>query len=86
MLSLLTLLLRRVPFYVSFWLIVVTAAASVRMLEGVMTSLSRHALIYTGLTGDPFFVSARRAKALTDAGARSRRRLKSERASLFPIL
>ena len=52
------------------------------MLEGVTTSLSRHALVYTGLTGDPFFVSARRAKALTDADVRSSRRLKSERASL----
>lgn len=71
MLSLLTLLLRCVPFYVA-------AAASVRILEGVTTSVSQHTLVYTRLTGDPFFVSARRAKALKDAGARSRRRLKSE--------
>ena len=83
LLTLLTLLLRRVPVYVSFRLIVTAAAISVRMLEGMTTALSRHALVYTGLTGDPFFVSARRAKALTDAGSRSRRKLKSERTSLF---
>ena len=61
------------------------AAISVRMLEGMTTALSRHALVYTGLTGDPFFVSARRAKALADAGSRSRRKLKSERTSSLSV-
>ena len=56
-------------------------AMSVGMLEGVTTALSRYALVYTGLTGDGFFASARRAKALTDASTvlKQSRKFKNER-------
>jgi hypothetical protein len=36
-------------------------------LDTVTTALSKYALVYTGLTGDPFMPSARRTKALTAA-------------------
>lgn len=38
---------------------------AVGYLETVTTALSKYALVYAGLTGDPFFPSARRAQALT---------------------
>lgn len=38
---------------------------AVGALDNVTTALSEYALIYTGLTGDPFMPSARRARALT---------------------
>jgi Plasma-membrane choline transporter len=83
LLGLCVLFLRRVPFYVSFRWTVAAAGMGVRMLEGVTTALSRHALIYTGLTGDAFFPSARRARALTDAtaAAKHRQKFKNERTS-----
>jgi hypothetical protein len=38
-----------------------------------MSTLSNYALVYTGVTGMPFFASARRARALTSArGMRSK--------------
>lgn len=38
---------------------------AVGYIESATTALSKYALIYSGLTGDPFMNSARRAKALT---------------------
>ncbi|KAG6864417.1 hypothetical protein C0991_009647 [Blastosporella zonata] len=66
-LSLLTLFLHRLPVYIparAFFLV-----TGIRMvvgyLEMVTTALSKYALVYGGLTGDPFMNSARRAQALT---------------------
>ncbi|EJD44142.1 hypothetical protein AURDEDRAFT_185171 [Auricularia subglabra TFB-10046 SS5] len=36
-----------------------------RMLAALLRSLSNYALVYAGITGEPFFPSARRARALT---------------------
>ena len=81
LLTYLTLFLRRIPLYISFRWVAAAAAMSVGFLEGATTALSRYALVYTGLTGDAFFASARRAKALTDASAaaKHRRKFKNER-------
>lgn len=54
------------------------------MLDNVTTALSKYALVYVGLTGDAFFIGARRARALTAAveGAsegKYRRKFKTER-------
>lgn len=79
LLTLLTLLLHRLPVYIparAFFLV-----TGVRMvvgyLETITTALSKYALVYSGLTGDPFMNSARRAQALTRAveakAARTRR-------------
>lgn len=53
-------------------------------LETVTTALSKYALIYSGLTGDPFMNGARRAQALTTAveakaGRVGRKRFSAER-------
>lgn len=57
---------------------------AVGMLDNATTALSKYALVYVGLTGDAFFVAARRAKALTSSveGAsegKYRRKFKTER-------
>lgn len=56
---------------------------AVSYLENVTNTLSTYALAYTGLTGDAFFPSARRARALTGAVedsslARYRRKFRTE--------
>jgi hypothetical protein len=61
---------------------------AVGMLDNATTALSKYALVYVGLTGDAFFVAARRAKALTAAveGAsegKYRRKFKTEREYYF---
>ncbi|KAG6918853.1 hypothetical protein DXG01_011258 [Tephrocybe rancida] len=66
-LTLLTLFLHRLPLYIparAFFLITGIRMA-VGYLEMVTTALSKYALVYAGLTGDPFMNSARRAQALT---------------------
>ncbi|GLB34536.1 putative CTL (choline transporter-like) family protein [Lyophyllum shimeji] len=67
LLSLLTLFLHRLPGYIpprALFLV-----SGIRMaagyLETVSTALSKYALVYSGITGDPFMNSARRARALT---------------------
>ncbi|KAG5337824.1 hypothetical protein C0989_008650 [Termitomyces sp. Mn162] len=67
-LTLFMIFLNRLPLYIparAFFLV-----AGIRMvvgyLEGVTTALSKYALVYAGLTGDPFMTSARRAQALTN--------------------
>ena len=93
MLTLLAVALRLLPSYFPLvlrpWLQPLTIGMSmaVSYLESVTTSFSKYALVYTGLTGDPFFPSARRARALTaaveSAGAgRFRRKFKTERTSI----
>ncbi|KAH7906001.1 plasma-membrane choline transporter-domain-containing protein [Hygrophoropsis aurantiaca] len=86
LLALLALGLRLLPVYMPLALrplaqpLLVGAAMAVGYLEGVTASLSRYALVYTGLTGAPFFPSARRARALTEAASagRYRRKFKTE--------
>lgn len=97
LLSLLTIALRLLPSYFPIvlrpWLqpLAVGSAMAVGYLETVTSALSRYALIYTGLTGDPFFPSARRARTLTvavetaDVG-RYRRKFKTERMFFCPSL
>jgi len=74
-LSLVTIALQRLPFYLRRvpWVplsipIALYVIPGIRFvvgyLEGVTTALSRYALVYTGLTGDEFWYSAKRARAL----------------------
>lgn len=85
LLTLFTLFLGRLPAYIpprAFFLINGIRLA-VGYLDGVTTALSKYALVYSGLTGDPFMPSARRAKALTATVETSveqgRRKVRSER-------
>lgn len=89
LLGLLTLALRWLPLYLPLVLrpwcqpIIFGSGMAVSYLESITTSLSKYALVYTGLTGDPFFVSARRARALTVAietasAGRYRKKFKTE--------
>ena len=87
-LGLLILALRALPAYLPPYMRIVTVGAgmAVGYLEAATNSLSTYALVYTGLTGDAFFPSARRARALTGAVeseslANYRRKFKTERAS-----
>lgn len=90
MLTLLTIALRHLPSYfplaLRIWLqpLAIGAGMAVGYLESVTTSFSKYALVYTGLTGDPFLPSARRARALTAAAESAeiglfRRKFKTER-------
>lgn len=89
LLGLLTLALRWLPLYLPLVLrpwcqpIIFGSGMAVSYLESVTTSLSKYALVYTGLTGDHFFLSARRARALTAAvetasAGRYRKKFKTE--------
>ncbi|KAI0647476.1 plasma-membrane choline transporter-domain-containing protein [Trametes meyenii] len=68
-LGLLTVGLRALPAYLPPYMRVVSVGAgmAVGYLEAITSSLSTYALVYTGLTGDAFFPSARRSRALTGA-------------------
>jgi len=91
MLALLTIALRRFPVYLPLPVrpflqpLVLASIFAVGYLENATSSLSTHALTYLGLTGDPFFPSARRAAALTTAVnasvAKYRRKFKNDRTS-----
>jgi hypothetical protein len=94
-LALLTAFFRLAPAYLPFvlrpWLqpLIVGASMAVGLLDNVTTALSKYALVYVGLTGDAFFVAARRARALTAAveGAsegKYQRKFKTERKSGRP--
>lgn len=94
-LSLILIGLRALPAYLPPYMRIVSVGAglAVGYLESVTSSLSTYALVYTGLTGDPFFPSARRSRALTTAVENPavvnyRRRFKTERtlASQFDVL
>ncbi|KAH9852753.1 plasma-membrane choline transporter-domain-containing protein [Lenzites betulinus] len=85
LLGLITLGLRALPAYLPPYMRVVSVGAgmAVGYLEAATSSLSTYALVYTGLTGDAFFPSARRARALTGAAENPsvvnyRRRFKTE--------
>ena len=90
-LGLLTIALRRFPAYLPLPArpflqpLVIASAFAVGYLENATSSLSTHALAYLGLTGDPFFPSARRASALAAAVntsvAKYRRKFKNDRTS-----
>ncbi|KZT70116.1 hypothetical protein DAEQUDRAFT_689620 [Daedalea quercina L-15889] len=69
LLGLLTTGLRMLPYYLPPYLRVVSVGAGmlVGYMENVTGTLSKYALVYVGLTGDPFFPSARRSRALTAA-------------------
>jgi hypothetical protein len=80
----LTIFLDRLPLYLPTAVlryVVITNGLRVAVgyLEAITTSLSKYALVYVGLTGDPFMPSARRTQALTSkavhpaAGLNSRR-------------
>ena len=91
MLGLLTIALRRFPAYLPLPArpflkpLVFASALAVGYLENATSSLSTYALAYLGLTGDPFFPSARRAAALTTAAnasvSKHRKKFKSDRTS-----
>ncbi|OCH93823.1 hypothetical protein OBBRIDRAFT_770801 [Obba rivulosa] len=61
--------LRALPVYLPPYMRFLSVAAgfAVGYVENVTSTLSTHALVYTGLTGDAFFPSAKRARALTGA-------------------
>lgn len=72
MLLLFTVFLRRVPVYLPIAMRIYTGPLlfAAGYLEDAAGSLSKYALVYVGLTGEGFWVSARRARALI-AGAES---------------
>ncbi|KZT09551.1 uncharacterized protein LAESUDRAFT_695158 [Laetiporus sulphureus 93-53] len=77
--------LRALPYYLPPYMRLVSVAAgfAVGYMENVTGSLSKYALVYTGLTGDAFFPSARRSRTLTAEVEKSsvvdyRRRFKTE--------
>lgn len=90
-LGLLIIALRRFPAYLPLPLrpflqpLVLLSVYAVGYLENATSSLSTYALAYLGLTGDPFFPSARRAAALITAVnvsvAKYRRKFKNDRRS-----
>lgn len=87
-LGLLTLSLRRLPLYLPIYLrpLATGSMMAVGILDEITTALSKYALVYTGLTGDPFMPSARRVRALTASveakdAARYKRKFKTERMS-----
>ena len=84
-LGLVCIALRALPAYLPPYLrfVSVGATMAVGYFENVTNTLSTYALAYSGLTGDPFFPSARRSRALTGAAeestlARYRRKFKTE--------
>ena len=86
MMGLMILALRALPAYLPPYMRIVSVGAGVAVgyLQVVTDSLSTYVLIYTGLTGDPFFPSARRSRALVGAVENPslvnyRRRFKTER-------
>jgi hypothetical protein len=91
LLALLTAFLRAAPSYLPLPMrpfvhpLTIGTTMAVGWLDNVTTALSKYALVYTGLTGDPFFPSARRARALSAAieaapEGKYLRKFKSERA------
>jgi len=86
MLLLFTVFLRRVPVYLPITMRMYTAPLlfAAGYLEDMAGSLSKYALVYVGLTGEGFWVSARRARALVagseNGSGRFRKHFKLERA------
>lgn len=89
LLGLVCLGLRALPAYLPPYLRFVSMGAgmAVGYLESITNTLSTYALVYVGLTGDPFFPSARRSRAITGAlessnVARYRQKFRTEREHL----
>lgn len=76
-LTLLAGLLRRAPLPLLPWL-----TFPLKFLGNATGALSTLALVYTGLTGDAFFPSARRARALAAAIANSSGRVSFRRSGI----
>ncbi|KAH8117285.1 plasma-membrane choline transporter-domain-containing protein [Phellopilus nigrolimitatus] len=74
-------LLRRAPMPLLPWL-----TLPLNMLGNMTGALSTLALVYTGLTGDAFFPSARRARVLTAAVMNSSGKVKYRRTGIDPSL
>ena len=79
LLTILTMFLQNLPFYLRRipWVPLAAPIAIyvipgvgwiVRLLEGWTSKLNKYGLIYAGLTGEPFWVSAARAGVLIDKG------------------
>ena len=79
LLIIITIFLQKLPFYLRRipWVPLATPIAIyvipgvgwvVRLLEGWTSRLNKYGLIYAGLTGEPFWVSAARAGVLIDKG------------------
>ncbi|KAI9446176.1 plasma-membrane choline transporter-domain-containing protein [Lactarius indigo] len=86
-LLLFTVFLRRVPVYLPIALRMYTGpllfAAS--YLEDAAGSLSKYALVYVGITGEGFWVSARRARALVASAESGAGRFKKNFKSEVPL-
>lgn len=69
LLGLIILGLRALPAYLPPYMrfVSIGAGMAVAYLEAATSSLSTYGLVYAGLTGDAFFPSARRSRALTGA-------------------
>ena len=89
MLLLLTVFLRQVPLYLPIPLRIYSGPLlyAAGYLEDAVGSLSKYALVYVGLTGEGFWISACRARALvtgaSSGAGRFRKNFKSERADIF---
>ncbi|EJD05774.1 uncharacterized protein FOMMEDRAFT_139123 [Fomitiporia mediterranea MF3/22] len=81
LLSLLTGLLKRAPIP-----LLPLLRLPIKFLGNATGALSSLALVYVGLTGDAFFPSARRARALTAAVANSSGRVNYRRSGIDPTL
>jgi len=79
LLTILTIFLQQLPFYLRRipWVLLATLIAMyvipgvgwvVSYLESWTSRLNKYGLIYAGLTGEPFWVSATRAGVLIDKG------------------
>ncbi|KAF8624117.1 hypothetical protein AX15_006026 [Amanita polypyramis BW_CC] len=86
----LTYMLRQIPPYIPAraFFVISGVRIAINYLESATTAVSKHALVYAGLTGDPFMHSARRARALTNSvegkiGWYGRRKFSSERRYLL---
>jgi len=92
LLSLVVLFLQRFPVFLPLIVrvyaqpLIYAAAVAAGYLEGASSTLSKYALVYVGITGDPFWPSARRARALAVAaessGGKYKRRFQTEREPL----
>ncbi|EAU88963.2 hypothetical protein CC1G_10091 [Coprinopsis cinerea okayama7 len=76
-LTLLTIALQRLPVYLPVRIVPIIMPGIrwiVGYIDGVTTALSAYALVYAGLTGDPFMASARRSRVLVNGGQNARGR------------
>lgn len=86
-LLLFTVFLRRVPVYlpIAFRMYTGPLLFAAGYLEDAAGSLSKYALIYVGITGEGFWVSARRARALVAGAESGAGRFKKNHKSEVPL-